>query len=411
VVSRTTAASTAAPGHWGARRWALLFVLSGNMLLDAIEVSVVLIALPTVGRGLRLTPLDVQWLMSGFALGFAALLLLGPRVSARTGRRPAYLGAMLVFSLASVASGLTDSLALLIAVRVVTGGCAALTAPAGLAIINDTFPEGAQRRRAVSVYSLFGAAGFTVGLLLAGLLVEANWHWIFFFPAPVALVLLLCAGYVLPRAGSEAPARPPRLRLLRDRSLLRAGLCAFSLNGTYQSLLLVLTFQIQQQRGWAPLTTALALLPACVPVALALPFSGRLVARYPSGRLIALGALFPLLGYVLYLAEPGVGHYALVLLPVMLLVEAGFCAAFVALNMSATASVGPEDRGPAVSLYQMCVQLGPGLLLPVVALLLTDAETIRPALALIALVGALGLVISLADRTSARNSQLGGFRK
>ncbi|MGF7237204.1 MAG: MFS transporter [Frankia sp.] len=410
-MSHAAATGTASPRQWDARQWSLLFVLSGNMLLDAIEVSVVLIALPTIGDQLGRTPWAVQWLMSGFALGFAAMLLLGPRVNARTGRRRAYLGAMLLFILASVAGGLTDGLTLLIAIRVVKGCCAALTAPAGLAIINETFPEGSQRRRAVSVYSMFGATGFTVGLLLAGVLVEADWHWIFFFPAPVALALLLYAGYVLPSEAAESPTRPPRLRLLRDRYLLRAALCAFSLNGSYQSLLVLLTFQAQQERGWSPPQTALALLPACVPLAVALPFTGRLIARYGSGRLITLGALFPLLGYGLYLAEPDGSPYALGPLPTMLLVEAGFCCAFAALNMSATASIEPADRGPAVSLYQMCVQLGPGVLLPLVALLLTQADDIHPALALITLVGALGLVVSLADRASAGNSPSGGFQK
>lgn len=407
----TAPTATAPPGHWDARRWSLLFVLSGNMLLDAIEVSVVLIALPTIGGRLGLTPWDVQWLMSGFALGFAALLLLGPRVNARTGRRRAYLGAMLVFILASVAGGLTDSLALLVAVRVVKGCSAALTAPAGLAIINETFPEGSQRRRAVAVYSLFGAAGFTVGLLLAGLLVEADWHWIFFFPAPVALVLLLGAGYVLPRGAADIPPRPPRLHLLRDRYLLRSAFCAFSLNGTYQSLLVLVTFQVREEWGWTAPRTALALLPACLPLALALPFTGRLVDRYGNGRLITLGALFPLLGYGLYLADPDGRPYPLGLLPTLLLVEAGFCCAFAALNMAATATVEPADRGPAVSLYQMCVQLGPGLMLPLVALLLTQVHNIRPALALVVLVGALGLVVSLVFRTSTVNSQPGGFQK
>lgn len=412
------------PVRWSRRQWALLSVLSGNMLLDAVEVSVVLIALPTIAERLGLSPWGAQWLMTGFALGFAALLLLGPALSARTGRRPAYLGAMLLFGLASVAGGFAGSLALLVVVRVVKGCCAALTAPAGLAIINDIFPEGPQRRRALSVYSLFGAAGFTAGLLLAGLLLEANWRWIFVFPAPVALVLLVGGLYVLPkergvrggkRSGPQNSPRTPnspnspnspnpsRLALLRHNgSLLRSALGAASLNGTYQALLLLMVFQARDDFGWSPWQTALALLPACVPLALTVPFAGRFIARYGTRRLVTLGALFPLLGYGLYLARPEGSPYALGMLPTLLLVEAGFCCAFVALNTQATAGLEGAERGAAVSLYQACVQLGAGALLPLVALLFADGDGLRPALVLVTAVGALGLVVALAGRRPAR---------
>ncbi|WP_020141384.1 MFS transporter [Streptomyces sp. 351MFTsu5.1] len=397
-------------GGWDVRQWTRLLVLSGNMLLDAVEVSVVLIALPAIAARFSLTPWGAQWLMSGFALGFATLLLLGPALCARLGRRRVYLGAMLVFGLASVAGGFVAGPALLIAVRVVKGCCAALTAPTGLALINELFTEGPERRRALTVYSLFGAAGFTAGLLLAGALPESAWRWVFVFPAPVALVLLLGGLYVLPDPrtdgrGSRArtgpaggPHRLPRPGLLKRGSLLRSALGAASLNGTYQGLLLLLVFQLRDEFGWSPWRTALALLPACVPLALTVPFAGRFIARYGTRRLITLGALFPLLGYGLYLARPDGSPYAVGLLPTLLLVEAGFCCAFVALNAQATAGFDPAERGAAVSLYQTCVQLGAGVLLPLVGLLLTHGDGPRPALALVTAVGALGLAAALVRR-------------
>ncbi|MEV5975247.1 MFS transporter [Streptomyces sp. NPDC051921] len=384
--------------RWDARQWSRLLVLSGNMLLDAIEVSVILIALPTLAARFDLTPWGAQWLMSGFALGFAALLLVGPALCARIGRRRAYLGAMLLFGVASLAGGLAGGPALLIAVRVVKGCCAALTAPTGLAIINDLFPEGPERRRALSVYSMFGAAGFTAGLLLAGGLLEADWRWVFVFPAPVALVLLVAGAYVLPREQGGGPARLPSPALLRRGGLPRSALGAACLNGTYQALLLLVVFRMAEGFGWSPWRSALALLPACVPLALSVPFAGRLIARYGAHRLVTLGALFPLLGYVLHLARPESGSYALGTLPVLLLVEAGFCCAFVALNARATAGLDPADRGAAVSLYQAAVQLGAAVLLPLVALLLTYGSGPRPAAALVTAVGALGLVAVLARR-------------
>ncbi|WP_261564692.1 MFS transporter [Frankia gtarii] len=402
----TTLAAASGPTRSPARRpdrpgWALLLTLSGNMILDSIEVSVMLIALPTIGRSLELSLTGAQWLMAGFALGFAAVLPLGPMIAARWGRRRLYLVAMAIFAAASVVGGLTDSVALLIASRVVKGACAAVTAPTGLAIITTTFTDPRQQRRAISIYSLFGAAGFTAGLLLSGALLTAGWHWTFLFPAPLSVALLVFGLAVLPPdspgpdgpAAAAAAAGPRRaLPLLRDGALRRATLGAASLNGTYISLLLLIVFQLDR---WSPWRTALALLPACLPLAVAAPFAGRMIARFPTARLIAAGALTSLLGGLLYLCSPDHSAYLTAILPTLVLVEIGFVLSFTALNAQATATIAVGDRGRAVPLYQTGVQLGAATMLPLVALLLGLGHGQRPALALICAVGGLGLLTAL----------------
>ncbi len=160
--------------RWSPALWGLLFVLAANMLLDALEVSVALVALPAIGDDLGLAPHQLHWVVSGFAAGFGALLLFGGRLVAILGRRPVYLAALLVFAAASLVGALADHAALLVATRFVKGFCAALTAPTGLAIIASAFPEGPARSRALSVYSLFGASGFSLGLLLSGALTEVS---------------------------------------------------------------------------------------------------------------------------------------------------------------------------------------------------------------------------------------------
>ncbi|MGP3922547.1 MFS transporter [Streptomyces sp. 8N616] len=396
------------------RLWVLLCVLAGNMLLDALEVSVVLVALPTIADDLALSLWDVQWVMSGFALGFAALLLLGPRVTARWGRRRVYLAALLVFAAASLVGGLTDSAALLIITRVVKGVCAALTAPTGLAIISTTFPEGPQQRRAVSVYSLFGAAGFTAGLLLSGILTGADWHWTILFPAPVALVLLPFAARLIPEEAKDQDAAvrrtaPPLLRaaLLCNGPLTRSALGAATLNGTYLSLLLLTTFVLQNEHGFTPWQTALAFLPACLPLAVSVLFAGRMVARFGAPRLIALGALAPALGYGFQLVPFGKDGYATGLLPTLLLVGAGFVLAFAALNMQATASVSAADRALAVPLYQTGVQLGAVLMLCLVAAVRETFPGERPAVLLITAVGGLGLLVAVSGLRSSHSTRKG----
>ncbi|MBP0452324.1 MFS transporter [Kitasatospora sp. RG8] len=391
----STTGEAAEPAHWDARLWAVLLILSANMILDAVEVSLVLVALPSIGTALGTDLWTVQWLMSGFALGFAALLVLGPRLNARLGRKRVYLAAMLLFAAASVVGGLADGAALLIATRVVKGLSAALTAPTGLAIIGTTFPNGPQQRRAVSTYSLFGAAGFTVGLLLSGALLAAHWRWTFLFPAPVALVLLLLGLRLIPPDRGPAPAPRITPALLRSGPLLRSAVGAATLNGTYQSLLLLLVFQTQRQLGWSPWQSAVALLPACVPLAVTVPFAGAMTARWGTARLVALGAATPVLGYALYLWRPDDGSYLTAMLPTLLLVGAGFVLSFAALNMQATAALPAADRAAAVPLYQTAVQLGAVLTLPVTAWLLGARHGHRPALLFITAVGAAGLLAAL----------------
>ncbi|MFE2752066.1 MFS transporter [Actinosynnema sp. NPDC059335] len=382
------------------KAWALLFVLSGNMLLDALEVAAVLPALTPLSAGFGITALDAQWVMSGFALGFALLLVPGPHLAARVGRRRLYLGAMLLFAAASVVAGLTDSLGVLVATRVVKGFCAALTAPAGLAIILSVF-EGAARRRAVSVYSLFGAAGFTSGLLLSGVLSAVDWHWTFLFPAPVALALFVAGLKVVPRSPAEPP-QPLDAAVLRDGSLLRAGLGASVLNGTYIGLMLLVTTRLAHLPPWQ---LALALLPASLPLVLAAPHGPRLVRRFGTARLIAAGALCCLAGNALYLARPAAEPYPTAVLPVLLLVEAGFVLSFVALHLQATATVPAERRGAAVPVYQTFVQLGSVVSLPLVALLLTTGGP-RAAMVLVTSAAAVGAAVALAGLRTATTGKV-----
>ncbi|WP_439812855.1 MFS transporter [Streptomyces sp. P9-2] len=391
------------PGPALAGRRALLFVLAGNMLVDALEVSVVLVALPPMGRDLGLSMFGGQWMMSGFAAGFAALLLLGPRLAALWGRRPVYLAALTVFIAASLAGGLTDEGAVLAATRVVKGMCAALTAPTGLAIIGTVFRPGREQSRAVSVYSLFGAAGFTVGLLSSGALTELSWRWTPVFPGSFALLLLLAGLRLVPRdAGppSAEPLLPALIRLVRNGPFVRSALCAATLNGTYLGLLLLLTHWLHDTWGWGSWETALAFLPACVPLALTLPFADRMVARFGTARLIAAGGCATALGCVTALLTGAPDTYVTGVLPVLLCVEAGFVLSFAALNLQAVSGIPAAERGTAVPVYQTAVQLGPLLSLPAVAM--AAGAGYRPALLFLTALATTGAVTACAPRRRAR---------
>lgn len=375
-------------------RRGLLTVLAGNMLLDALAVSIVLIGLPATG----LPMFQAQWLMSGFALGFACALLAGPTVTACWGRRRPYLVAMLVFAVASVAGGLTDVVPLIVASRVVTGACAAFTAPTGLAIIGCVFPTGPARLRAVSVYAMTGAAGFSVGVLCAGVLTTIGWRWDLVAPAPVALLLACFAARWLPADAGVPVARPSQRGLLANRTLVRCALGAAALNGVFLTTLLLTVFRLRDLFGGQPLLVALALLPACLPVVCGTPFTARLVHRYGTGDLIACGAVAVAAGCALR-ATTGSGTYG-ALLPALGLLGVGFAICFGALNTQVVNATEPAHRAAAVALYQVCVQAGAVLMLILVAGLTTLSGTDQPAVRLIAVVALLAAVLSVTPRRS-----------
>jgi MFS family permease len=198
--------SPVADSRWNPRVWGLLVVLCGALFLDALDVSMVGVALPSIRADLGLSTASLQWVVSGYVLGYGGLLLLGGRAADLLGRRRVFLAALGVFAVASLLGGLVSSAALLIAARLVKGMAAAFTAPAGLSIITTTFAEGSARNRALSIYSAFGAAGFSLGLVLSGLLTEISWRWTLLLPAPVAAVILVAGMRLIPRTGQPGPA-------------------------------------------------------------------------------------------------------------------------------------------------------------------------------------------------------------
>ena len=250
-LSPSTAAGPVADSasqRWTPRLWGALFVLGGALCLDALDVSMVGVALPSIRSALGLNTSSLQWIVSGYVLGYGGLLLLGGRAADLLGRRRVFLTAVAVFAVVSLFGGLVSTPGLLIAARFVKGVAAAFTAPASMSLLTTTFPEGPMRNRAFSVYTVFGASGFSLGLVLSGLLTEISWRWTLLVPAPVALVVLAAGLWLLPR-GERAGS---------VRNTGRAGR-KFDLPGavtvTASMLLLVYTVVTAQQVGWGSART------------------------------------------------------------------------------------------------------------------------------------------------------------
>src|SRR5205085_10991177 len=180
------------------RAWGTLLVLCGAIFLDALDVSMIGVALPSIRTDLGMSTSSLQWVVSGYVLGYGGFLLLGGRAADLFGRRQAFLVALTVFLVASGLGGLVNDGSLLIATRFIKGVSAAFTAPAGLSIITTSFAEGRARNKALAVFSGTGAAGFSLGLVVGGALTEIGWRWVFFLPAPVALLTLIGGLRLLP---------------------------------------------------------------------------------------------------------------------------------------------------------------------------------------------------------------------
>ena len=147
---------------WGARQWAILLVLCGALFLDALDVSMIGVALPVIRTDLHLTTLSLQWIVSAYVLGYGGLLLLGGRAADLLGLRCVFLVALALFAGSSLLGGIVSGAGLLIAARFVKGMAAAVTAPAGLSLLTTNFPEVSMRYRSISIYSAFCSIGFNV---------------------------------------------------------------------------------------------------------------------------------------------------------------------------------------------------------------------------------------------------------
>ena len=260
--------------RWTPRLWGILAVLCAVLFLDGLDVSMVGVALPSIGTDLHLSTTSLQWIVNGYVLGYGGLLLLGGRTADLLGRRKIFLIALAVFAVASLAGGLIDDGTLLIATRFVKGLAAAFTAPTALSILTTTFHEGRARNRALSVFSVFGASGYSSGLILGGLLTRFGWRWTFLIPAPLAAAALVAGTALIPR----------------DRRSTEGGhdvVGAVTL--TAGMLLAVYTVVSAPQRGWLdPVTVGSLVLAVALLVAFVL-IENRVThplirLRHPAGR-------------------------------------------------------------------------------------------------------------------------------
>ncbi|HEY1177667.1 MAG TPA: MFS transporter, partial [Phytomonospora sp.] len=187
------------------REWGVLFVLCGAIFLEGIDIAMLNIALPAIRADLGMSTGELQWVVSAYVLGYGGFMLVGGRAADLFGRRRMFVAWLAVFLVFSGLGGFAEEGWVLIVARFATGVAAAFMTPAGLSIITTSFAEGAARNRALLIYSGTAAGGFSVGLVVGGLLTAVDWRWVFGAPVVMSAIVLAAALALIP-----ASPRPER---------------------------------------------------------------------------------------------------------------------------------------------------------------------------------------------------------
>jgi EmrB/QacA subfamily drug resistance transporter len=414
-------------------RWLALYVLCTGVLMIVLDVTVVNVALPSIQTDLGFSGSGLAWVVNAYLIAFGGLLLLAGRIGDLVGHKRVFLGGLVVFTLASLLCGLSQSQTMLVIARFVQGAGGAATSAVVLGMIVTMFPEPAEQAKAIGVYGFVASAGGSVGLLAGGVLTQAiDWHWIFFINVPIGLVTGFAAVRLLddmrmPGAGKsvdlpgaalivgalmlgvytivspaaekgwgsattlafaagslvllalfiwrEATAREPLmpLRVFRSRDTAGANaIQALVVAGMFGTFFLG-SLYLQRVQHYDPLKIGLAFLPVTVVMGtLSLRYSERLIMRFGARGTLVPGMVLVAAGLLLFARVPVHGNYATDVLPVLLLLGAGVGSTFPALMTLAMADAEPQDAGLASGLVNTSAQVGGALGLAVLA---TSAAT------------------------------------
>src|SRR5439155_13905083 len=188
-----------------------------------LDNTVVNVALPSIERDLKISISSLEWIVTSYALVFAALLITGGKLADMYGRRRLFVAGLVVFTLSSLACGLAPSAGFLIGARVVQGAGAALMMPATLSIITATFPP-RQRGQAIGIWAGVSALALAIGPLVGGLIVDnISWNWIFFVNVPVGALGIVVSRFFIGESRDTSHEQSIDLP-----GLLSSGLALFS---------------------------------------------------------------------------------------------------------------------------------------------------------------------------------------
>ncbi|CAA9479390.1 MAG: Uncharacterized MFS-type transporter [uncultured Solirubrobacteraceae bacterium] len=420
-----------APSPW----WALVVVCFAQFMV-ILDATITNVALPTIQTDLQISDSDLQWVVNSYTLAFGGLLLLGGRASDLLGRRRIFVIGTVLFSGASLLNGLAWSPEALIIFRGIQGIGAALISPAALSVIMTSFAEGAERSKALGVWSAIAAGGAAVGLLLGGVITELlSWEWIFFINVPIGLAviaaayrwvpeshaelghrrfdiagavsvtaglmllvytivgtldhgftsartlglfaasLLLLAAFVAIEGRTLAPL--VRLGLLRVRSLAVANVAMLVVAAGMFAFFFFATLYLQQVLGFDPIEAGLAFLPFALSIGVGAG-TAQVAVRKLGVRLTGtVGLTIAAAGLLLMGATLAVDGSYWWLFAGMVPMAIGLGWTFVPFTLIATTNVVDEEAGLASGVFNTSQQIGGALGLAILSTIANDTQQAR----------------------------------
>jgi len=408
-------------------RWLALYVLCLGSLMIVLDVTIVNVALPSIRQDLGFSETSLAWVVNAYLLTYGGFLLLGGRLGDLYGHRRLFLAGIGLFTLASLACGLSTTQWMLVTARTVQGVGGAVASAVSLSLMMTLFTEPADRAKAMGVFGFVAAGGGSIGVVLGGVLTGLiNWHWIFLVNVPIGVLVCILSLRLLPSERAQATSRrldvagavtvtvalmlavyaivngnqngwtsPETLGLLGGAVALLAlfliiesrvpsplvPLGLFKLrNIRISNLVGVLwaaamfawfflsALYLQLVLGYKPLEVGLAFLPSnLIMGAFSIGLSAKLVMRYGFRKPLAVGLLLAAAGLALFARAPVDGTFVVDVLPSMILLGVGAGMAFNPVLLAAMSDVEPKDAGLASGLVNTSFMMGGALGLAVLA--------------------------------------------
>jgi EmrB/QacA subfamily drug resistance transporter len=409
------------------KRWWALYVLCAGVLMIVLDTTIVNVALPSIREDLRFTETSLVWVVNGYMLTFGGFLLLGGRLGDLYGHRRVFLLGLTLFTLASLACGLSNSQGMLVAARAVQGLGGAVVTAVALSLIMSLFTEPGDRAKAMGIYGFVCAGGGSIGVLLGGFLTSTlNWHWIFLVNLPIGAVVYALSAMLLPPLRGQGPAvrldvggavtvtaalmlavyavvngneagwtspqtlgllgaavvlmgaflaiearvRAPLmpLALFRLRNVATANVVGILWAAAMFAWFFISALYMQLVLGYSAMQVGLSFLPAnLIMAAFSLGLSAKIVMRFGLRGPLGIGLALAVLGLLLFARAPVHGSFLLDVLPGMILLGIGAGVAFNPVLLAAMSDVEPSEAGLASGVVNTSFMMGGSLGLAVLA--------------------------------------------
>ncbi len=398
-------------------RWRAFALLAVSYFMTTVDLTIVNVSLPTIGRDLHFTAASLQWVATAYALALGGFLLLGGRAADLLGRRRLLIAGLAVFTAASLGCALSDGDVSLIAMRAVQGLGAAIMLPAALSIVMNMFDEGADRNKALGIWGGLGAAGGTVGLITGGLVTRyLGWQYIFYLNVPIGAAALALAPRIVPDSRISTPRRrfdalgaivgtaglvvlvdaisqAPQygwgstrtvaliagstalliaflvnesrvdspvlpLSIFRLRTVAGANVAALLLGGSFFAFVFAGTLYMQEVLHFSALQSGAAWLAASLTSMALAAISQLLVTRIGAKVVMMIGLTLIGTGIIWATQVPVHGHFLANLAGPFVVAGAGTAFSFIPISIAALAGVEEHRAGLASGLLNTSTQLG-----------------------------------------------------